>query len=67
MWWGAIARHDIGGSCCELCEHSGGATYCADHALDAILEHRAYMRELGHRIGEPPPPDVTELLNRGVE
>jgi hypothetical protein len=66
-WWDAIARHDIGGSHCELCGHTGGATYCAEHALDAILDHRAHMRELGHRIGEPASVDITGLVNRGPE
>jgi hypothetical protein len=64
QWWGAIARHDLGDSRCELCEHTGGACYCAEHALDAIVEHRALMRSLGHRIGEPPPVELTELLAR---
>ena len=66
QWWDAIARHDIGDSRCELCEHTGGAIYCAEHALDAIVEHRALIRSLGHRIGEPPPVDVTDLLDRGL-
>ena len=66
QWWDAIARHDIGDSRCELCGHTGGAIYCAEHALDAIVEHRALIRSLGHRIGEPPPVDVTDLLDRGL-
>ena len=66
QWWEAIARHDLDDSRCELCEHTGGACYCAEHALDAIIEHRDLMRALGHRIGEPPPVDITELLSRGV-
>jgi hypothetical protein len=65
QWWGAIARHDLGASLCELCEHTGGACYCAEHALDTIVEHRALMRSLGHRIGEPPPVDITDLVSRG--
>lgn len=66
QWWDAIARHDIGDSRCELCEHTGGAIYCAEHALDAIVEHRALIRSLGHRIGEPRRVDVTDLLDRGL-
>lgn len=65
--WGAIARHaaDIAarGDLCEL----GLAEACGEHFLDDVAEHRARMRELGHRIGEPDPPDTLAVFAQGVE
>jgi hypothetical protein len=66
QWWGAIARHaaDIAPRC-ELCE-LGLAEVCGEHFIDDVAEHRAGMRELGHRIGEPDPPDTLAVFARGV-
>ncbi len=66
QWWSAIARHPTDTAPrCELCE-TGLAEVCADHFLDDVAEHRAVMRELGHRIGEPDPPDTLAVFARGV-
>ena len=67
QWWGAIARHaaDIAPRC-ELCE-IGLAEVCCEHFLDDVAEHRARMRQLGHRIGEPDPPDTLAVFAQGVE
>lgn len=67
QWWGAIARHpaDVGPRC-ELC-NLGRAEVCAEHFLEDVAEHRARMRELGQRIGEPDPPDTLAAFAKGIE
>jgi hypothetical protein len=64
--WAAIARHaaDIAARC-DLCEIAL-AEVCGEHVLDDVAEHRARMRGLGHRIGEPDPPDTLAVFARGV-
>ena len=66
QWWGATARHltDTAPRC-ELCE-LGLAEVCGTHFLDDVAEHRARMRQLGHRIGEPDPPDRLAVFAQGV-
>ena len=67
QWWGAIARHPSEtGQRCELCE-VGESAVCGEHFLEDLAEHRALMRELGHRIGEPEPPDVIAILQQGYD
>ena len=67
QWWGAIARHrSETGQRCELCE-LGEPAVCGEHFLEDLAEHRSQMRELGHRIGEPEPPDVIAILQQGYE
>ncbi len=66
QWWGAIARHATDtGERCELCE-LGLAEVCGEHFLDDVAQHRAQMRELGQRIGEPDPPDTLAVFAQGV-
>ncbi|MGA2014972.1 MAG: hypothetical protein ABSH51_31205 [Solirubrobacteraceae bacterium] len=66
QWWGAIARHatDVAPRC-ELCE-TGLAEVCGEHFLNDAAEHRALMLELGHRIGEPDPPDPVAVFAQGI-
>ena len=67
QWWGAIARHPSQtGQRCELCE-LGEPAVCGEHFLEDLAEHRSQMRELGHRIGEPEPPDVMAILQQGYD
>ena len=66
QWWDAIARHPADTAAhCELCE-LGLAEVCGGHCLDDVAEHRARMRHLGHRIGEPDPPDTLAVFAQGV-
>ena len=39
----------------------------SEHFLEDLAEHRALMRELGHLIGEPEPPDVLAILQHGYD
>ncbi len=66
QWWGAIARRAADTAPhCELCK-LGLAEVCGEHGLDDVAEHRARMRQLGHRIGEPYPPDTLAVFAQGV-
>jgi hypothetical protein len=65
-WWGAIARHNGAAPRCELCEF-GHAEICGECFVDDVTEHRAQMRRLGNRMGEPEPPDVFEIYARGID
>lgn len=65
-WWDAIARHWAPGDRCAPCE-TGHPEVCGDHFIDDVAEHRAHMRELGNRIGEPEPPDVIAFYRQGFD
>jgi hypothetical protein len=65
-WGTSTARHHGPAPRCQLCE-LGHAELCGECFLDQVTEHRAHMRRLGNRIGEPDPPDTLEAYTRGVQ